>query len=162
MYRKYDSGVLGNVGHFDDGHRGLGKTLQKISVVTAMQGGMRLLRRTKIFLHTQMNLHFTTFKPASAALRELRRLGNLAHAKQIAIEVASRVLPARRHGELDVIDRGERHSNHAVSVLSLILYRSSDVKRQTSATRPKALALVRPKSEVRDPTSGVRPVRIKH
>ena len=96
------------------------------------QGGMRLLRRAKILLHAEMNLHFTTFEPASSTLSEFRWLGNLGHAKQIAVKPASRIFPARRHGKLNMIDRKERASDH-VGVLGLILYRTPEVRGPASA-----------------------------
>src|SRR6185369_11456166 len=122
----------GNVVHFRNFHCRLGQAHQESCVVTATQGGMRLLRGAKILLHAEMNLHFTTFEPASSTLSEFRWLGNLGHAKQIAVKPASRIFPARRHGKLDMIDRKERPSDH-VGVLSLILYRTPEVRGPASA-----------------------------
>ena len=68
---------------------------------------MRLFRRTKVFLHSQMKLNPAAGKPASAALSQLRRLGQLRHSQQIAIERTSSLLAASRHGELHMIDCGK-------------------------------------------------------
>ena len=73
-------------------------------VVSTTQGRMRFLRRAKIILHAEMNLHLAAFEPAPAALGEFSRLGNLHHAQEVAVEAARRVFFATWHGELDVID----------------------------------------------------------
>jgi len=78
----------------------------------ATQGWVRFLCRAKIILYSQMNSNLATLEPASTALGEFPRFGNLRHAEQVAIEAAGCNFPARRHGELDVIDGSKRDTNH--------------------------------------------------
>ena len=92
------------------------KTANKSGIVATTYGGVRLVRRMKIFFHSEMNLNLATLKPTSAAFRKFRRLGNLGHAEQITVELARRIFPARRHGKLDMIDRGEGDSNHVRAI----------------------------------------------
>jgi len=82
-------------------------------IIKTTQCRMRLLRSTKVFFHSKMKLHPAAGKPASPALRQLRRLGNLDHAEQIAIEPSRTPFLAHRHRQLHVINRGERRFRHA-------------------------------------------------
>src|SRR5579862_4982445 len=85
-------------------------------IVRTPQSRMRFLRRTKLLLHSQMNLHRPTLEPAPAALRKLRWLLDLRHPEQLTIKRASlRLFPAR-HPELHMINRDKRvcfHSFHS-------------------------------------------------
>jgi len=74
---------------------------------------MRLLRSTKVFFHSKMKLHAAAGKPASPALRQLRRLGNLRHAEQVAIEPSRTLFLTRRHRQLHVINCRKRRFSHA-------------------------------------------------
>ena len=85
-------------------------------VIRAPQPRMRLLRRTKLLLHSQMNLHRPTLKPAPAALRKLRWLLQFRHPEQLTIKRASPRLFPTRHPELHMINRDKRvcvHSFHS-------------------------------------------------
>src|SRR6478672_10954666 len=104
---------------------------------------MRFLRRAKIILHAEMNLHGSAFEPAPTALGKFGRLGNLNHAKNILVEPASHNFSARRHCQLDMIDGSEWRSERSGHRGEHILYRTKE-------------------SDVRGPTSAFSPVRIKH
>src|SRR5271155_2582615 len=58
------------------------QSLHQPRIVTAPQRRMRLLCRSEIIFHSKMDLHITALKPASAAFRKLRRLGQLLHPQQ--------------------------------------------------------------------------------
>jgi len=83
------------------------QSLHECRIVTAPQSRMRLLRRSKIVFHSKMNLHITALKPASAALRELRWLGQFLHPQQPTIKSARLPFLAGRHRELHMIYRGK-------------------------------------------------------
>jgi hypothetical protein len=85
----------------------------QLFVIVATQCRMRLLRSTKIFFHSKMKLHATARKPASPALRQLRRLGNFRHAEQIAIEPSRMFFSTRWHRQLHVVNRCKRRLSHA-------------------------------------------------
>ncbi len=92
------------VGHFNPRRPQPGN--QPIIVRTPKRR-MRLLRRTKILLHSQMHLHAPALKPASSALSQLGRLRDLTHPEHARIEPSSGVFAVNRHGKLHVIDGGE-------------------------------------------------------
>lgn len=68
---------------------------------------MRFLRRTKIALHSQVDLYITALEPASATLGEFRGLGNLLHSENSNIELPRFFFFSARHGELDMVNRCE-------------------------------------------------------
>ena len=49
---------------------------EKIGEFSHEKRGMRLLRRAKLRLNTEVQLQRATPKPSAAAIREIRRLGN--------------------------------------------------------------------------------------
>lgn len=57
-----------NVIHFEYVHASFVQTLNQSGVVMASQGRMSLLRRMKLLLYAEMNLHFAAFEPAPAPL----------------------------------------------------------------------------------------------
>lgn len=86
-------------------------------VIPAAQRRMSFLRRAEILLDSKMNLHGSALKPAAAAFRQLRRLGDFRHAQHATKErTRNRLLPGR-HGELHVVNgeelRGLRRDRHA-------------------------------------------------
>jgi len=91
------------------------KSCHQSIVVMTTQSRMRFLRGTKIFLNAQMNLDHTALEPASAALGEFWRLGNLGHTQQFAVESSSLRFGARRHRELHVLDSTEWGIGHKIT-----------------------------------------------
>jgi hypothetical protein len=85
----------------------LSQSLHQGRIVTAPQRRMRLLRRSKIIFHSEMDLHITALKPASAAFRKLRWLGQFLHPEQPAIKGSRLSLLAGRHRELHMINSGK-------------------------------------------------------
>ena len=81
---------------------------QQRRIVTAPQRRVRLLRRTKIIFHAEMNLNFTTRKPAASALGQFGWFCDFRHAKYVDKKATRRLLAARWHGELHVIDVKKR------------------------------------------------------
>jgi hypothetical protein len=81
-------------------------------VIATAQSRVRLLCRTKIILHAQVNLNAAALEPASSTFSEFGRFRDLRQAQQAAIELASGVFAACRHGELDVIDYSEWRMGH--------------------------------------------------
>jgi hypothetical protein len=68
---------------------------------------MGFFRRTEIGFYPEVDLYISTGEPAAPAFRKYGRFGELGHAQHIAIEATRGRLLALRHGELDVIERGE-------------------------------------------------------
>ncbi len=95
--------------HFDSRRA---QARSKLPIIAASQSWMRLLRRTKILLHTQMKLHAAAGKPASAALGQLWRLRHIHHSQHSCVEGARLSFFAGRHRQLNVIDRSERSFAH--------------------------------------------------
>ena len=83
-------------------------------IIRAAQSRMRLLRRTKLLLDSQMNLHHATRKPTPTTFRKLRRLRQLSHPQHPAIKRASLRLFPVRHRQLHMIDRDERTLHRAI------------------------------------------------
>jgi hypothetical protein len=73
---------------------------------------MCLPRGTEIGFASNMELHIAAGKPASSALRQFRRLGDLGHTEQIAIEPSRGSFFSGRHSELYVVDIGEGMAIH--------------------------------------------------
>src|SRR5262245_55995309 len=73
---------------------------------------MRLPCRTKVFLDPEMNLHRSALKPASTALRQLRRFRDFLHPEQPPIERARQLLSAHRHSQLHMMNVAERIRSH--------------------------------------------------
>jgi hypothetical protein len=67
----------------------------------------------KHLVDAEVNLHFFAFEPASAALRQRRRLGGLRQTQRLTIECSGALLAAGGHGELDVIDSHYGHGMRA-------------------------------------------------
>jgi hypothetical protein len=88
------------------------QSLHEGGIILAAQGGVRLLRGTKILLDAKMELHIGAAEPTSAALGKLCRFREFCHAQQIRVKRASFLLLARRHRELDMIDEGKRRFGH--------------------------------------------------
>jgi len=101
-------------------------TVKQCSIVAAAQRRMSFLRRAEVFFDAKMNLHAVALKPAPSALRQRGRLGNFLHAEQACIEPTSPVFLARRHRELNVINRCERNrrfaARHQVGALPYLLF----------------------------------------
>ncbi len=68
---------------------------------------MRLRGCLEARLHAQVDGHGPAGEPDSAPARELRRLRDLAQAKDADVERPGGVLASGRHPELDVVDRGQ-------------------------------------------------------
>jgi hypothetical protein len=84
------------------------QALQHRSIVSTLQRRMRLPGGTEICFDPQMNLHFATFKPASAAFGQCCRLVDFLHSEQAGIEVTSARLRAGGHSQLNVVNRNKR------------------------------------------------------
>src|SRR5215207_2398020 len=65
---------------------------------------MCFARRTKICFDAEMKLDIPRLEPCTAALRKLRRFGDLDEAQTLNIEEARRIFFAGRHRNLDVIN----------------------------------------------------------
>jgi len=89
------------------------KPAREFVEIAASQSWVRLLRRTKIVLDTQVNLHSSALKPASSALRQLGRLRNFPHPQQIAIKPPRGLFLASRHSQLHMINRDKWPLAHA-------------------------------------------------
>jgi len=87
-------------------------------VVRTPQARVRPLRRAKIGFHSQMELHASAPKPASASFDQLLWLREFGHAEQRAVESPSPNFLARRHRKLHVIDSGERMLIHAIILIA--------------------------------------------
>ena len=89
------------------------------------QRGVGLAGRTEVGLDAEVHLDRSVVEPAAAARREVGRLGDVRDAEEPVVERDRRVLLARRHRQLDVIDRADRHqANVAQDPLSRIGTRS--------------------------------------
>jgi hypothetical protein len=75
---------------------------------------MGLAGRPKIRLDAKVDLHRTGGEPRTAAGSEHRRLWLLGQAEHTAIKRSGRVLVPCGHGELDVVDAGQR--SHATTL----------------------------------------------
>jgi hypothetical protein len=67
---------------------------------------MCLACRPEIIFNTQVDLNAATPEPA-AALGKFLGFFQFGHTQNVPVEMPGLVFSARRHGELDVIDRGE-------------------------------------------------------
>ena len=85
------------------------QALQHRSIVSTLQRGVRFPGRMEIYFDPQMNLHFATFKPASAAFGQYCRLGDFLHSEQAGIEVTSAHLRAGGHSQLNMVNRNKRN-----------------------------------------------------
>jgi hypothetical protein len=65
---------------------------------------MGLAGGAELLLHTEVDLGVAAPEPATATRPEVIRLRHLLEADELAVEAASVVLAARRHGELDVVE----------------------------------------------------------
>lgn len=90
--------------HFDSNRAESGGELV---VIRATQSWMCFAGRTEIGFYSQMDLNRATLKPASAAFRQLGRLGDLAHAEYVSIEASGCVLRSCWHRKLHVVDGRE-------------------------------------------------------
>jgi hypothetical protein len=81
-------------------------------VIVTTKSRVCLLCRAKIILHAEVDLNAAALEPASATLSKFGRFRDLRHTQQAAIELASGVFTAYRHGELDVIDCSEWRMGH--------------------------------------------------
>jgi len=81
---------------------------QQRRIVTAAQRRVRLLRRPKIIFYAEVNLNFTTGKPAATALSQFGWFCDFRHAKYVDKKATRRLLTAGWHGELHVIDLEKR------------------------------------------------------
>ena len=102
--------TAGCPGQFDsiaDGNASFVQSRQKLRVIAATQGWMRLGRWVKIVIYANVNLDCAALEPASAALGEFGRLANFDHSEQITKEFSGRVFFAGGHGQLHVIDRAK-------------------------------------------------------
>jgi len=72
-----------NIFYFDHLNPRRAQPGNQVAVIRTDERRVRLLRRTKPRLHSQMYLDASTLKPASATLGEFGWLGNLTHPKQV-------------------------------------------------------------------------------
>jgi len=85
--------------------------LHKVVEPPNPQRRMRLPRREELDLHAQVQPHSgLAFEPATSARGKLRGLRDLAHPQQVAVKPTRGILPAGRHGKLDVVDADEPHA----------------------------------------------------
>jgi hypothetical protein len=84
----------------------------QLNIVAAAEGRMSLPRRAEIGLAPNVELHIAAGEPAPSPLCQLRRLGDLGHAQQIAIEPSRRSFFSARHRELYMVNIGERMAVH--------------------------------------------------
>lgn len=67
---------------------------QQRRIVTAAQRWVRLLRRPKVIFHAEVNLDFTTRKPAATALGQFGWFCDFRHAKYVNKKATRRLLTA--------------------------------------------------------------------
>ena len=68
-----------------------------------------LAGRGERFLDTEVELHSTRAEPAAAPGGDVRRLGDLIEAEDLAVEADRLGLPAGWHGQLDMVEPEEPH-----------------------------------------------------
>jgi hypothetical protein len=103
----------GNVIRPTDVHTRALQPFNQRFVVLTSQSRVRLLCRTEVSLHTQVNLNPAAFEPTASALCKFEGLRNFDHTEHLTIESARSFFAPRGHSELHVINRGKRWLGHA-------------------------------------------------
>ena len=100
---------IARLGHF---HSRVSQSSQESRIITAAESRVRLFRRTKLILHSKMELHAAALELAPTAFGNLPRLGQFRHSQKVGIEGAGLLFFAWRHRELNVVDCSERSFHH--------------------------------------------------
>jgi adenosylhomocysteine nucleosidase len=95
-----------------DSMSGIDQSLRQLVQVPHQQAGVRFPRRPEILLHAKMDSDFVFLKPHSTTLREFGWLPDFRNTKQIGIKAPRLVFSAGGHGELDMMDAGNRIVAH--------------------------------------------------
>jgi hypothetical protein len=82
-------------------------------VVTATEGRMSLLCRTKIVFYAHVNLNDAALEPASATCGKLARFWQFDHAQDFNVEMPGGFFSTHRHSQLDVINGCEYNVGHS-------------------------------------------------
>ena len=90
----------------------VGQPLGKPVIVGASECWVGLLRRTEVGANAKVHVNIAAAEPATAALRQFWRFRHLLKSEHADVELACAVFFAARHGELDVIEAGERAVSH--------------------------------------------------
>ena len=96
----------------DLGRRVLGQRRPRRVQVRHRQRGMRLPRGPERILHAKVQGDAPPFEPDPAAPRQRRGLLNLRQPERPRVEGARRVLPARRHGKLHMMQARDPEFAH--------------------------------------------------
>jgi len=81
-----------------------GQPRKQFLVAVNTEGRMRLARRRKRFLDSEVQLQLTALEPQSAAASQRGRLRNLSQAKQISIKTPRAIFLAPRDRDLHMIE----------------------------------------------------------
>ena len=96
---------LRNVIHFFHLDARAAQSSQQFVIIPATQSGVRFAGWMKRFLNSNVNVNLPAGEPDATALGQQRRLNQLLHAKNLAVEAPRFCLAACRGGKLYVIDR---------------------------------------------------------
>ena len=86
------------LGHF---HSRVSQSSQESRIITAAESRVRLLRRTKLILHSKMELHAAALELAPTAFGNLPRLGQFRHSQKVGIEGAGLLFFVWRHRRVE-------------------------------------------------------------
>src|SRR5665213_1743867 len=115
--------VLKRSGH-RDGRAGAAQPFEQRFEPGTTHGRVRLTLRDEERIDANVELHWSTTKPRTAATGKFGRLGNLFHSQDAAVECARLRLAAGRHRKLHVIER-EKRLHRSPSRRLLLLRRRS-------------------------------------
>src|SRR5262249_48759210 len=87
---------------------------------------MRFARRAKLGFDTKMNFEGVILEPGAAAPGQIRGVGALGNSEHALIERQRALLPAFRHGELDMLDCANFHS--AQPICSMVAARGGSFR----------------------------------
>jgi len=87
----------------DDDHAGVVQMPDERYQIADSESGMRLFRRSKVSLHTEVDSQNAVFEPHAAAFCEIGGLRRFLQSEDSRIKTARDVFPAGRHGELHMI-----------------------------------------------------------
>src|SRR5262249_38213487 len=99
------------VRHFDTGRT---KPLREHAEAAGEKGRVRLAGRAEVRVDADVDAYRVALEPAPTARREGIGFRNFGDLQEPGVEPTREILPAARHGELDVVDAQDPH--HSVRV----------------------------------------------